>query len=112
MERGKYLKLFLEGAQEQMEILDRGLASLSRGEGEAAVPEIRRAWHSLKGMSATMGHEDLASLAHAVEDHLRATTPPELSPRLLAAVVDAAAGVGRFLAALADGTDLPDLSSN
>jgi len=111
MKTDRYRKLFLEGAQEQMEILDRGLAALSRGEGEAALPEIRRAWHSLKGMSATMGHEDLARLAHAVEDHFRPSARPEISPRLLAAVTDAVAGVGRFLVALDSDTSLPDLST-
>ena len=40
MKTDKYRRLFLEGAQEQMEILDRGLAALSRGDGEAALPEM------------------------------------------------------------------------
>jgi two-component system chemotaxis sensor kinase CheA len=111
MKTDKYRRLFLEGAQEQMEILDRGLAALSRGEGEAALPEIRRAWHSLKGMSATMGYEDLAALAHAVEDHFRPSSRLEISPRLLAAVTDAVAGVGRFLGAMDSDTSPPDLST-
>jgi two-component system chemotaxis sensor kinase CheA len=111
MDTAKYRRLFLDGAQEQMEILDRSLALLSRGEGEAAMPELRRAWHSLKGMSATMGHEELAAVAHAVEEQLRPSPPSEITPHLLAAVTDAADGVGRFLTALADDTPPPDLST-
>jgi two-component system chemotaxis sensor kinase CheA len=110
VDRAKYERLFLDGAHEQLDALQTGMAALSRGEDEAAVPGIRRAWHSLKGMSATMGFDDLAGLAHDAEEQFRAPLPPRFPPTLLGTLHEACQQVACFLAAVDRHHTPPDLA--
>jgi two-component system, chemotaxis family, sensor kinase CheA len=65
------LKLFLQEADEQIELLDEDIVRLEK---EAANPdlmqEIFRAAHTLKGSSAMVGHQRMSDLAHAMENVL------------------------------------------
>jgi len=67
------LKLFLQEADEQIELLDEDIVRLEK---EAANPdlmqEIFRAAHTLKGSSAMVGHQRMSDLAHAMENVLDA----------------------------------------
>jgi two-component system chemotaxis sensor kinase CheA len=78
------LKLFLQEADEQIQLLDEDIVRLEK---EASSPdlmqEIFRAAHTLKGSSAMVGHQRMSDLAHAMEnvlDNLRkgllAVSPP------------------------------------
>ena len=71
MDTTKYLKLFLSESQEHLQRMDDLLLQLERspGDGEAIDAMFREA-HSLKGMSATMGFEEIRKIAHALEDFL------------------------------------------
>ncbi len=104
------MRLFLEGAREQLEAIEPALAALSRGQGEQAAPALRRAWHSLKGMSATMGYEGLAGLAHAAEELFRRPLPADLPPTLLTTLGEAYEGLARSVSALERGEAPPDLA--
>ncbi|MCL5256783.1 MAG: chemotaxis protein CheA [Chloroflexi bacterium] len=72
------LKLFLEEAEEQLQLLDEDLIKLeSDGANPDLLQEIFRAAHTLKGSSATIGHQRMAQLTHAMEtvlDKLRKGT--------------------------------------
>ena len=65
------LKVFLEEAEEQLQLLEEDIVKLEqRGEDDALLQEIFRAAHTLKGSSATLGHQRMAELTHAMENLL------------------------------------------
>ncbi|MFQ5669733.1 MAG: chemotaxis protein CheA [Acidobacteriota bacterium] len=106
----RYLSLFLAGAREHLDQIETSLASLARGQDEDAVASLRRALHSLKGMAATMGHADLAVLAHSLEDVFREGGAAGVAPDLLGALLQASGCMSRFLDALERSAPTPDLS--
>ena len=69
------LKVFLEEAEEQIQLLDDDVLRLERdGSSDELLQEIFRATHTLKGSAATIGHTNMAAVAHASEtllDRLR-----------------------------------------
>lgn len=71
MDMSQYLDVFLEESREHLESLNQKLLELEKNTGNlSALNEIFRAAHTLKGMSSTMGFEDLADLTHHMEDVL------------------------------------------
>lgn len=65
------LKVFLEEADEQIELLDEDIIRLEKeGENPDLLQEIFRAAHTLKGSSAMVGHQRMAELTHAMESLL------------------------------------------
>ncbi len=65
MDMTQYLDVFLEESKEHLGNLNQQLLELEKNPGNlAALNEIFRAVHTLKGMSSTMGYEDLADLTH------------------------------------------------
>ncbi|MCL5958631.1 MAG: chemotaxis protein CheA [Chloroflexi bacterium] len=65
------LGVFLEEAEEQLQLLDQDILILEKGGPTAELlQEVFRAAHTLKGSSATIGHERMAALTHAVESIL------------------------------------------
>ena len=67
-EMDMYRSLFIAESRENHETIVKNLLILERGPDESAIGEIFRAAHSLKGMSATMGFDQLEHLCHAMED--------------------------------------------
>ena len=69
------LKVFLEEAEEQIQLLDDDILQLEHdGASEELLQEIFRAAHTLKGSAATIGHANMAAVGHASEtllDRLR-----------------------------------------
>jgi two-component system chemotaxis sensor kinase CheA len=67
----KYLQLFLSESQEHLQRMDDLLLQLERSPQDGqAIDAIFREAHSIKGMSATMGFEEIREIAHALEDFL------------------------------------------
>lgn len=67
-----YRELFTAEARELLETLEEGLTKIQEdGPSKEQAAALFRAAHSLKGMAATLGHDEEASLAHAMEDHLQ-----------------------------------------
>ncbi|MDD2201180.1 MAG: chemotaxis protein CheA [Firmicutes bacterium] len=65
------IKVFLIDAEEQLQALEDGLLELEQvGEDEEVIGQIFRAAHTLKGSSATLGHEKMAKLTHSMESLL------------------------------------------
>ena len=65
------LKVFLEEADEQLQVLDKDLIRLeNEADNESLLQEIFRAAHTLKGSSAMVGHSRMSELAHAMESVL------------------------------------------
>ncbi len=71
MEFNNYMDLFLEESREHLQVLNEQLLVLEREhENKGAIGEIFRSAHTLKGMSATMGFENIADLTHNMENLL------------------------------------------
>ena len=65
------LKVFLQEAEEQLELLDEEIVRLEREEDTAPLlQEIFRAAHTLKGSAGMIGHHQMADLAHSMENLL------------------------------------------
>ncbi|URM31693.1 chemotaxis protein CheA [Cytobacillus firmus] len=73
MEMNQYLEVFIEESKEHLQSCNEQLLELEKNPDDIKiVNEIFRSAHTLKGMSATMGYEDLASLTHQMENVLDA----------------------------------------
>ncbi|MEB1806122.1 MAG: chemotaxis protein CheA [Bacillaceae bacterium] len=71
MSTSEYLDVFIDESQEHLQSLNDNLLLLENEPGNLAiVGEIFRSAHTLKGMAATMGYEDLAHLTHSMENVL------------------------------------------
>jgi len=70
----QYLDLFLQEADEQLDILEQETLKLERDPTQERLSAIFRAAHTLKGSSRAMGFLNFANLTHEMEnllDHLR-----------------------------------------
>ncbi len=71
MEMNQYLSMFIDESRDHLQAMNEHLLSLENSpEDVSIVQHIFRSAHTLKGMSATMGFEDLASLTHEMENVL------------------------------------------
>ncbi|MEK3915436.1 chemotaxis protein CheA [Paenibacillus sp. FSL H7-0331] len=71
MDLNQYLSMFIDESREHLQALNDNLLALEGSpEDISIVHNIFRSAHTLKGMSATMGFEDLASLTHEMENVL------------------------------------------
>ena len=80
------IKVFLVEAEEQLQNLEDGLLMLEQGgDDEEIIAQIFRAAHTLKGSSATLGHEKMAKLTHSMESVLDLVRREhtEVSPQLM-----------------------------
>lgn len=67
----QYLEVFIEESKEHLQACNDNLLELEKNpEDLTIVNEIFRSAHTLKGMSATMGYEDLTNLTHQMENIL------------------------------------------
>ncbi|OCT13796.1 chemotaxis protein CheA [Paenibacillus pectinilyticus] len=71
MELSQYLSMFIDESKEHLQSLNENLLNLeSSPQDISIVHNIFRSAHTLKGMSATMGFEDIAALTHEMENVL------------------------------------------
>jgi len=71
MDVSQYKELFINEAQEHLEALNQSMVDLEKDPGNPDVlTEIFRSAHTLKGMSATMGFDQLTELTHEMENVL------------------------------------------
>lgn len=74
------LKVFLEEAEEQLQLLEEDIVKLEQAaDDEQLLQEIFRAAHTLKGSSATLGHQKMADLTHRMENILDKLRKRQLS---------------------------------
>ncbi|ADL68946.1 CheA signal transduction histidine kinase [Thermoanaerobacterium thermosaccharolyticum DSM 571] len=72
MDTNQYLEIFLEESEEHIESLNENLLQLEKNpEDSHIIDEIFRSAHTLKGMAATMGFENMTRLTHKMEDVLQ-----------------------------------------
>ncbi|MGP4040278.1 chemotaxis protein CheA [Gracilibacillus sp. D59] len=87
MENSEYLEVFIEESKEHIQSLNDQLLVLeNEPENMDTVGEIFRSAHTLKGMAATMGFQDLANLTHKMENVLDAVRNDQL--KITSAIID------------------------
>ncbi len=80
MDTNQYLEMFLEESKEHLQACNEHLLELEKNPDDLAiVNEVFRSAHTLKGMSATMGYEDIADLTHKMENVLDAIRNSKIS---------------------------------
>lgn len=77
------LEAFSYEATELLDLMDREALALDGGTA-AALDELRRAYHTLKGAANTVGLDRIGLVAHRVEDLLESAPPGGAAPALLA----------------------------
>ena len=79
-----YRKLFVAESVENHENIVNNILVLEEGSDDAAIDEIFRSAHTLKGMSASMGYMEMERLCHKMEDvfHSIRSGAIEISPEL------------------------------
>ena len=71
MDTSQYMSMFLEESLDNLQTLNESLLELEQNpEDIDKVNEIFRVAHTIKGMAATMGFNDIAELTHKMEDVL------------------------------------------
>ncbi|RUS46355.1 chemotaxis protein CheA [Cohnella sp. AR92] len=80
MEMNQYLSIFIDEANDHLQSLNESMLRLEQSPEDLSIVQIIfRSAHTLKGMSATMGFEDLASLTHEMENVLDLVRNSKLS---------------------------------
>jgi two-component system chemotaxis sensor kinase CheA len=93
MDLSRYADLFLSESREYLSAMNHHLLELEREPGaEEPVRAIFRAVHTVKGMSATMGYQAVADLAHELESVLDRVRRGEqtVTPALMDALFESA----------------------
>lgn len=71
MDMNQYLSMFIDESNDHLQSLNENMLQLENNPGDLGIVQvIFRSAHTLKGMAATMGFEDLASLTHQMENVL------------------------------------------
>ncbi|MGE6715922.1 chemotaxis protein CheW [Peribacillus frigoritolerans] len=108
MDMNQYLEVFIEESKEHLQTCSEQLLVLEKNpEDLSIVNEIFRSAHTLKGMSATMGYEDLANLTHKMENVLDAIRNSQivLSPELFDVIFLAVDDLETMVMSIAEGGD-------
>jgi len=104
----QYLEVFIEESKEHLQSCNEKLLELEKDpQNLIIVNEIFRSAHTLKGMAATMGYEDLANLTHQMENVLDAIRNHKLTvfTGLLDVVFDAVDYLEEMVLHIASGGD-------
>ena len=108
MEVNQYLEMFLDESKEHLQSCSEHLLDLEKNpEDLAIVGEIFRSAHTLKGMSATMGYEDIADLTHKMENVLDAIRNEKIkvTPEILDVVFESVDHLEEMVGDIASGGD-------
>lgn len=108
MEVNQYLEMFIEESKEHLQACSEHLLELEKNPDDLAiVGEIFRSAHTLKGMSATMGFEDLADLTHKMENVLDAIRNEKIhvTPEILDVVFESVDHLEEMVMDIANGGD-------
>ncbi|MGG0283741.1 chemotaxis protein CheA [Peribacillus butanolivorans] len=108
MDMNQYLEVFIEESKEHLQTCSEQLLVLEKNpEDLSIVNEIFRSAHTLKGMSATMGYEDLANLTHKMENVLDSIRNSQiiLTPELFDVIFLAVDDLEAIVMSIAEGGD-------
>lgn len=104
----QYLEVFIDESKEHLQTINEQLLELEKNPDDVSiVNEIFRSAHTLKGMSATMGFEDLANLTHQMENVLDAIRNGKIAvtPELLDVIFRAVDDLEAMVVSISEGGD-------
>ncbi len=104
----EYKDLFLSELEEIVSSLNQMLLDLEKNPRDKdKLHEVMRAAHTIKGMAATMGYDQLATLTHKVEDSLlKILKDPSFDPDLIDALFEFSDKLNEFKEAIQAGKSL------
>ncbi|MCX8047384.1 MAG: chemotaxis protein CheA, partial [Anoxybacillus gonensis] len=108
MDMSQYLEVFIDESREHLQTISEQLLELEKNPNNVSiVNEIFRSAHTLKGMSATMGFEDLANLTHQMENVLDAIRNGKIpvTTELLDVIFRAVDDLEAMVVSIAEGGD-------
>src|SRR3712207_1607045 len=80
MDTSQYMSMFLEESMDNLQTLNESLLELEQEPNDVdKLNEIFRVAHTIKGMAATMGFNEMAELTHKMEDVLSEFRDGELN---------------------------------
>jgi two-component system chemotaxis sensor kinase CheA len=105
----RYLDLFIGELEEYVKQLNKQLLHLESDESDqSAIIEVFRIFHTIKGMTQTMGYDSLTSMTHSIEDILGdAKSKGSVSPQFVDFLFTVADHLSRSAQALKKRGDLP-----
>ncbi|SFF70758.1 two-component system, chemotaxis family, sensor kinase CheA [Halobacillus alkaliphilus] len=106
MDNNPYLEVFIDESKEHLQAINDHLLLLEKDpEDLSIVNEIFRSAHTLKGMSATMGYQDLSNLTHQMENVLDGVRDGliKVDADMLDIVFDSVDGLEAMVMDIADG---------
>jgi two-component system chemotaxis sensor kinase CheA len=109
-----FLQVFLQEANEQIELLEQDILKLEQESSPELLQEIFRAAHTLKGAARAMGYQAMGELTHAMEDlfDLLRNRQIEVTPELVDALFQGLDALKAMLGDIADsGTTQQDTSA-
>ncbi|WP_175614614.1 chemotaxis protein CheA [Piscibacillus halophilus] len=108
MDTNEYLDVFIDESIENLQLVNNRLLELEATPTDVThIQEIFRAAHTLKGMAATMGFEDLSNLTHQLEnvlDQLRNETL-SVTPNVLDTMFEALEALETMVDDISNGGD-------
>lgn len=103
-EMRSFLQVFLQEANEQIELLEQDILKLEQEASSELLQEIFRAAHTLKGAARAMGYQAMGDLTHAMEDlfDLLRNRQIEVTPELVDALFQGLDALKVMLIEIAD----------
>ncbi len=111
MDMSPYRELFISEARSHLSAFSELIVRLEDSSGDsAAIDELFRHAHSLKGMAATMGFEQIVGIAHLIEDHLGRIRSGEsvLNPPLADLLLEGCDTLTRLVSGVESGSGSPE----
>lgn len=108
MDTSQYMNMFLEESMDNLQTLNESLLELEKNPNDVdKINEIFRVAHTIKGMAATMGVNDIAELTHKMEDVLSKFRDGQLSvtQEVVTVLFDCLDTLERMVSNIEDGTD-------
>ena len=108
MDMSPYRDLFISEARSHLATFSELIVHLEDSSGDsAAIDELFRHAHSLKGMAATMGYEQIVGIAHLMENHLSRIRSGEflLLPPLADLLLEGGDVLTRLVSGVESGSD-------
>lgn len=95
----KYKKLFISEVNSYIEKLNVIILELEKKHDSKTVEEVFRIFHTLKGMAATMGYEDIVNVSHKIENVLQEVKDgkSKITEEIISDIINAVDRIESFL---------------
>jgi two-component system chemotaxis sensor kinase CheA len=108
LDTNRYISMFMEESKEHLQAININLLQLEDNpQNLSIVQEIFRSAHTLKGMSASMGFDDLASLTHEMENvlDLVRNKKMDIDEKMMNVIFESIDALERMIHSIEDGGD-------